>query len=99
MAQRCAIARALINRPKILLLDEPFGALDAMTKIYLQEELLKIHKHNNSTMIMVTHDIEEAIYLAAPDRRNDATPWKDSRNYSGKFDASERPQSSNFCGD
>ena len=64
MAQRCAIARALINRPEILLLDEPFGALDAMTKIYLQEELLKIHKHNNSTMIMVTHDIEEAIYLA-----------------------------------
>lgn len=64
MAQRCAIARALINRPKILLLDEPFGALDAMTKIYLQEELLKIHKHNNSIMIMVTHDIEEAIYLA-----------------------------------
>lgn len=64
MAQRCAIARALINSPEILLLDEPFGALDAMTKIYLQEELLKIHKHNNSTMIMVTHDIEEAIYLA-----------------------------------
>ncbi len=64
MAQRCAIARALINKPELLLLDEPFGALDAMTKIYLQEELLKIHKADSSVMIMVTHDIEEAIYLA-----------------------------------
>jgi len=64
MAQRCAIARALINQPEILLLDEPFGALDAMTKIYLQEELLKIHQSSGSTMIMVTHDIEEAVYLA-----------------------------------
>lgn len=64
MAQRCAIARALINRPEILLLDEPFGALDAITKIYLQEELLKIHRASQSVMIMVTHDIDEAIYLA-----------------------------------
>lgn len=50
MAQRCAIARALINHPGILLLNEPFGTLDAMTKIYLQEELLKIHKLNNNTI-------------------------------------------------
>ena len=64
MKQRCAIARALINQPEILLLDEPFGALDAMTKILLQEELIKIKHNSNTTFIMVTHDIEEAIYLA-----------------------------------
>ena len=64
MKQRCAIARALINRPEILLLDEPFGALDAMTKILLQEELIKINQNSQTTFIMVTHDIEEAIYLA-----------------------------------
>ena len=62
--QRAAIARALATQPKILLLDEPFGALDALTKIELQEELLKIRSRCGNTMIMVTHDIEEAIFLA-----------------------------------
>lgn len=63
MAQRAAIARALANKPKILLLDEPFGALDAITKINMQEELIKIWKKEKITMIIVTHDIDEAVYL------------------------------------
>lgn len=63
MAQRVAIARALANKPEILLLDEPFGALDAITKIHMQEEMLRIWKKEKITMIIVTHDIDEAIYL------------------------------------
>lgn len=64
MAQRANIARALVNHPSILFLDEPFGALDAFTKIQLQNELLNIKQKEKTTMIMVTHDIEEAVYLA-----------------------------------
>lgn len=64
MSQRAAIARSLVSQPEILLLDEPFGALDALTKIELQEEMLKIRERFHNTMIMVTHDIEEAVYLA-----------------------------------
>lgn len=63
MAQRVAIARAIANKPKILLLDEPFGALDAITKMKLQEEMLKIWHQEKITMIIVTHDIDEAVYL------------------------------------
>ena len=63
MAQRASIARALANKPELLLLDEPFGALDAMTKINMQEELLKIWEKEKITMIIVTHDIDEAVYL------------------------------------
>ncbi|MFW2490388.1 ABC transporter ATP-binding protein [Clostridium chromiireducens] len=63
MAQRVSIARALANRPKILLLDEPFGALDAITRINMQEEMLRIWEKEKITMIIVTHDIDEAIYL------------------------------------
>ncbi|MGB8698971.1 MAG: nitrate ABC transporter ATP-binding protein [Thermosynechococcaceae cyanobacterium] len=64
MKQRVAIARALSIRPAVLVLDEPFGALDAITKEELQEELLKIWNNNRCTVLMITHDIDEALFLA-----------------------------------
>ncbi|HEY9621041.1 MAG TPA: nitrate ABC transporter ATP-binding protein [Crinalium sp.] len=64
MKQRVAIARALAIRPKVLILDEPFGALDAITKEELQEELLKIWTDHKVTVLMITHDIDEALFLA-----------------------------------
>ncbi len=64
MKQRVSIARALSIRPKVLILDEPFGALDAITKEELQEELLKIWTDNRCTVLMITHDIDEALFLA-----------------------------------
>ncbi len=64
MRQRVSIARALAIRPKVLILDEPFGALDAITKEELQEELLKIWNENRCTVLMITHDIDEALFLS-----------------------------------
>ena len=64
MAQRVAIARALINNPKVLLLDEPMGALDSFTRADIQDKLLELRRENHTTMILVTHDVDEAIYLS-----------------------------------
>lgn len=64
MAQRASLARALVNNPKVLLLDEPLGALDAFTRMNMQDEILRIWKERGTTMIMVTHDVDEAIYLS-----------------------------------
>ncbi|KAF3887548.1 MULTISPECIES: nitrate ABC transporter ATP-binding protein [Nostocales] len=64
MKQRVAIARALSIRPKVLILDEPFGALDAITREELQEELLKIWRDHRVTILMITHDIDEALFMA-----------------------------------
>lgn len=64
MKQRVGIARALAIEPKVLLLDEPFGALDALTRAHLQDELLKIVAKTQSTVVMVTHDVDEAVLLS-----------------------------------
>jgi ABC-type nitrate/sulfonate/bicarbonate transport system ATPase subunit len=64
MAQRVALARALINRPKVLLLDEPLGALDAFTRMRMQDEVLRLWQTRRTTMLLVTHDIDEAIYMS-----------------------------------
>lgn len=65
MKQRCAIARAYAARPDVLLMDEPFGALDAMTKMQLQNQLLRTWQEEKHTVVFITHDIDEAIYLGS----------------------------------
>ena len=64
MAQRASLARALARNPGVLLLDEPFGALDALTRIKMQDLLLDIHAQDPATILLVTHDVEEALYLS-----------------------------------
>ncbi|WP_162486277.1 ABC transporter ATP-binding protein [Arthrobacter sp. Rue61a] len=65
MKQRCAIARAYAVNPEILLMDEPFGALDALTRVHMQEQLLETWGRERRTVLFVTHDVDEAVYLAS----------------------------------
>ncbi|WJH37736.1 ABC transporter ATP-binding protein (plasmid) [Aliirhizobium terrae] len=65
MKQRCAIARAYAVNPKILLMDEPFGALDALTRVQLQDQLLTMWSKERRTVMFITHDVDEAVYLAS----------------------------------
>jgi ABC-type nitrate/sulfonate/bicarbonate transport system ATPase subunit len=93
MAQRAALARALVNHPKILLMDEPLGALDAFTRMNMQDEILRIWKNRGTTIVFVTHDIDEAIYLS--DRVVVMTPRPGK--IAKVFDISiERPRSRNY---
>ena len=64
MAQRVALARALVNHPQVLLLDEPLGALDAFTRMRMQDEVLRLWQARGTTMLLITHDIDEAIYMS-----------------------------------
>jgi NitT/TauT family transport system ATP-binding protein/sulfonate transport system ATP-binding protein len=64
MAQRTALARTLINQPEVILLDEPLGALDSFTRMQMQDEILRVRETRGVTMLMVTHDIDEAVYMS-----------------------------------
>jgi nitrate/nitrite transport system ATP-binding protein len=64
MKQRVGIARALAMEPKVLLLDEPFGALDALTRAHLQDQVMEIHGRLGNTILMITHDVDEAVLLS-----------------------------------
>ena len=76
MAQRVALVRSLINEPEILLLDEPLGALDAFTRMNMQDEILKIWQEKQQLALMVTHDVDEAIYMGTRVLVMDAHPGR-----------------------
>lgn len=93
MKQRVGIARALAMKPKVLLLDEPFGALDALTRAHLQDTVMHIQQELNTTIVMITHDVDEAVLLgsgADDDQRSGGDGRRDPR---GRSAASAPPRS------
>lgn len=89
MAQRAAIARALVNRPDVLLMDEPFAALDALTRLRMQDALLNIWEQERLTLVFITHDIDEAIALGSKIVVMTSRPGKISREFAVPL---ERPR-------
>lgn len=92
MSQRASIARGLAPRPQLLLLDEPLGALDSLTRARLQDELLEIWRREQSTVVMVTHDVEEAVFLSDRIVVMEPRPGRVSRIVAGH---GERPRKRN----
>ena len=91
MQQRVQIARALALRPAVLLMDEPFAALDAMTKAALQDELLRLRDATGSSFVFVTHDIEEAVYLGDRVAVITGAPGRIERTVAGRSAEAARP--------
>lgn len=96
MAQRVALARAMINKPGILLLDEPLGALDAFTRMNMQNEILDMWKLNKQLAVMVTHDIDEAVYMSTRVLVMDAHPGRISNDIKIDMDYPRNRSSSLF---
>lgn len=96
MAQRVALARAMINKPGILLMDEPLGALDAFTRMNMQNEILDMWKVNKQLVIMVTHDIDEAVYMSSRVLVMDAHPGRINNEIKIEMDYPRNRSSSLF---
>ncbi len=96
MAQRAALARALINHPKLLLLDEPLGALDAFTRMRMQDEVLRLWEARGTTMLLVTHDIDEAIYMSDRIMIMTARPGRIERTIPVNLDRPRQRDSEDF---
>lgn len=96
MRQRAAIARALANNPDLLLMDEPFGALDAYTRILLQQELLRIWQERRKTILFVTHGVDEAVFLADRIVLMSSSPGRICRTFSVDMDRPRKRKDPRF---